>query len=89
MSDGDGFGAADAVELGSAAGDAESPVGVESPDAVGSSDGLPGDALTDAQLEALLFVAERPLTRRELASITGASTETIDARLGDLQVALA
>ena len=52
-------------------------------------DGLPGDALTDAQLEALLFVAERPLTRRELGAITGASPETIDGRLGDLQVVLA
>ena len=97
MSDGDGLGsadaaglgAADAAELGSAAGDAEAPDGAESPVAVGSSDGMPGDALTDAQLEALLFVAERPLTRRELAAITGASTDTIDARLGDLQVALA
>jgi segregation and condensation protein B len=52
-------------------------------------DGLPGDDLTEAQLEALLFVAERPLGRRELATITGASGETIDARLGDLDVALA
>ncbi len=51
-------------------------------------DGLPGDALTDAQLEALLFVAERPLSRRELGAITGASPETIDGRLGDLQVVL-
>ena len=54
-----------------------------------SPDDLPGDALTDGQLEALLFIAERPLSRRELAAITGASAATIDARLGDLQVALA
>lgn len=54
-----------------------------------SADELPGDALTEAQLEALLFVAERPLARRELGAITGAGMETIDARLGDLQVALA
>ena len=53
------------------------------------ADDAPGDALTDAQLEALLFVAERPLARRELGAITGASPGTIDARLGDLQVALA
>jgi len=52
-------------------------------------DGLPGDDLTEAQLEALLFVAERPLGRRELATITGASSETIDARLGDLEMSLA
>jgi segregation and condensation protein B len=55
----------------------------------GSTDDVPGDALTEAQLEALLFVAERPLARRELGVITGASAEVIDARLGDLQVALA
>jgi segregation and condensation protein B len=53
------------------------------------ADGLPGDALTEAALEALLFVAERPLGRRELATLTGASAETIDARLGDLEVTLA
>ena len=52
------------------------------------ADGLPGDALGEAQLEALLFVAERPLGRRELATLTGASADTIDARLGDLEVAL-
>jgi segregation and condensation protein B len=50
---------------------------------------LPGDDLSEAQLEALLFVAERPLGRRELATLTGASSETIDARLGDLEVTLA
>jgi segregation and condensation protein B len=50
---------------------------------------LPGDDLTEAQLEALLFVAERPLGRRELATLTGASAATIDARLGDLEVSLA
>jgi segregation and condensation protein B len=55
----------------------------------GPAEGIPGDALTEAQLEALLFVAERPLARRELGAITGASAATIDARLGDLQVALA
>jgi len=50
---------------------------------------LPGDAVSEASLEALLFVAERPLGRRELATLTGASAETIDARLGDLEVTLA
>jgi segregation and condensation protein B len=53
------------------------------------AEGLPGDEVTEAQLEAVLFVAERPLGRRELATLTGASTATIDARLGDLEVALA
>jgi segregation and condensation protein B len=50
---------------------------------------LPGDAVSEAMLEALLFVAERPLGRRELATLTGASAETVDARLGDLEVSLA
>jgi segregation and condensation protein B len=52
-------------------------------------DGLPGDDLTEAQLEALLFVAERPLSRRELATLTGAGSDTVNARLGDLEVSLA
>jgi segregation and condensation protein B len=66
-----------------------------SPGDTGGEDGLPGDAglpgdgLTEAQLEALLFVAERPLARRELMTITGASREVVDARLGDLEVSLA
>ena len=45
--------------------------------------------LTEAQLEALLFVAERPLTRREIAGIAGVDRATVDARLGDLEVSLA
>jgi segregation and condensation protein B len=44
--------------------------------------------LTTEQLEALLFVAERPLTRREIASLAGVDRATVDARLGDLEVAL-
>jgi len=44
--------------------------------------------LTEAALEALLFVAERPLTRREIAALAGADRTTVDARLGDLEVAL-
>lgn len=51
--------------------------------------GLPGESLTEAQLEALLFVAEQPLSRREIGTVTGARRETVDARLGDLEVALA
>jgi segregation and condensation protein B len=45
--------------------------------------------LTEAQLEALLFVAERPLTRREIATIAGVDRAAVDDRLGDLEVALA
>ena len=45
--------------------------------------------LTEAALEALLFVAERPLTRREIAALAGTDRETVDARLGDLEVVAA
>ncbi len=45
--------------------------------------------LTEAALEALLFVAERPLTRREIAALAGVDRDTVDARLGDLEVGLA
>jgi len=62
----------------------EAPAGGASPGPAA----LPGDDLTESMLEALLFVAERPLGRRELATLTGASPETIDARLGDLEVTL-
>jgi len=44
--------------------------------------------LTEAQLEALLFVAERPLGRREIATLAGVDQATVDARLGDLEVSL-
>jgi segregation and condensation protein B len=49
---------------------------------------LPGDDVTVADLEALLFVAERPLSRREIARIVGATREVVDACLGDLEVSL-
>lgn len=45
--------------------------------------------LTEASLEALLFVAERPLSRREIGTLTGVDRETVDARIGDLEVSLA
>lgn len=55
----------------------------------------PGDAepfvpheLTEAGLEALLFVAERPLTRREIGTLAGVDRLIVDARLGDLEVTL-
>ncbi|HEY5495623.1 MAG TPA: SMC-Scp complex subunit ScpB [Candidatus Limnocylindrales bacterium] len=92
MSDGDSLEPAAAAEPdAAAAAELDSPTdGAEdAAEPADATDGLPGDALTDAQLEALLFVAERPLSRRELGAITGASPETIDGRLGDLQVVLA
>jgi segregation and condensation protein B len=47
-----------------------------------------GHGATVADLEALLFVAERPLTRAELRSLTGLGADDVDARLGDLEVEL-
>ena len=44
--------------------------------------------LTESALEALLFVAERPLTRREIAVLAGTDRATVDERLGDLEVSL-
>ena len=44
--------------------------------------------LTEAALEALLFVAERPLGRREIAALAGTDRATVDARLGDVEVSL-
>jgi segregation and condensation protein B len=41
-----------------------------------------------ADLEALLFVAERPLSRAELRTVARLSAEEVDARLGDLEVQL-
>jgi len=49
---------------------------------------LAPDSIGVAELEALLFVAERPLSRRELATLTGHRQEDINALLGDLEVAL-
>jgi segregation and condensation protein B len=58
--------------------------------AAGASDAdadVPAE-LTVVQLEALLFVAERPLSRREIATLAGVPAATVDERLGDLEVAL-
>jgi segregation and condensation protein B len=44
--------------------------------------------LTEATLEALLFVAERPLSRREIANLAGVERAVVDERLGDLEVSL-
>ena len=45
--------------------------------------------LTEIALEALLFVAEKPLSRREIGALAGVDRATVDARLGDLEVSLA
>jgi len=49
----------------------------------------PAEQLSEVQLEALLFVAERPLSRREIATLAGVDRATVDVRLGDLEVSLA
>lgn len=48
---------------------------------------LPAE-LTESALEALLFVAERPLSRREIGTLAGVDRQVVDARLGDLEVTL-
>lgn len=54
----------------------------------GSSPGPGAARLSIEDLEALLFVAERPLSRREIATVAGVDAETVDGILGDLEVAL-
>jgi segregation and condensation protein B len=63
--------------------------GVEEADEVGvaGDPAQPGE-LTEAQLEALLFVAEKALTRGEIAALAGVDRETVNARIGDLAVSL-
>ncbi len=64
----------------------------DAPDEAGGEAGAAGDVaaveLTEAQLEALLFVAEKPLSRREIATLSGTDRATVDERLGDLEVSL-
>ena len=52
-----------------------------------AAESVPGE-LTEAQLEALLFVAEKPLARTDIAALAGVDLATVDARIGDLAVAL-
>ncbi len=66
--------------------DASSPATDRAIDA--AAEDRPPIELTEAALEALLFVAERPLTRREIAALAGTDRATVDERLGDLEVAL-
>jgi segregation and condensation protein B len=51
-------------------------------------DDEPASELTETQLEALRVVAERPLSRREIATLAGVDRATVDALLGDLEVSL-
>jgi segregation and condensation protein B len=83
MTDVNGSHALDADE-GAADADVDSP-----PEGLAgaAADEGPGE-LTAAQLEALLFVAERPLSRREIATLARVDRATVDERLGDLEVSL-
>jgi segregation and condensation protein B len=61
----------------------------DAPDAAAEArEDPPPIELTEAALEALLFVAEKPLMRREIAAVAGTDRATVDARLGDLEVSL-
>jgi segregation and condensation protein B len=48
----------------------------------------PTPEVTVRDIEALLFVAERPLSRREIGTLCGIDADRVDALLGDLEVAL-
>jgi segregation and condensation protein B len=61
----------------------------EPPTTAPAGEAVPAGELTEPQLEALLFVAEKPLTRREIGILAGVDRATVDARLGDLEVSLA
>ena len=56
-------------------------------DAPAAADTRPGE-LTERQLEALLFVAERPLSRTEIAQLAGVDIDVVDACIGDLHVTM-
>ncbi len=77
--------AGDPAAQGPRASDATGPIGAP----VGASGEVRAAELTEPQLEALLFVAEKPLSRREIAALAGVERATVDERLGDLEVSLA
>ena len=91
--EGVGPGFADEDDASGSGASAELPSGeassVDAPMAATTGEARPAPGeLTESGLEALLFVAERPLSRREIASIAGVDGATVDARLGDLEVSL-
>jgi len=68
--------------------DRSADTALHAPDARAAEHAEARGELTEAGLEALLFVAERPLTRREIAAVAGVDRAAVDARLGDLEVSL-
>jgi segregation and condensation protein B len=67
--------------------DGEPTVPLPVPDLAPATAAPPRPA-TVQDAEALLFVAERPLSRREIATLCATDIGTVDALLGDLEVAL-
>jgi segregation and condensation protein B len=82
------LGAPDAVEPEAGEPEAGEPEGVDAEAGEPGADAPPPGELTEAMLEALLFVAERPLSRREIGILAGVDRATVDERLGDLEVSL-
>ena len=68
--------------------DAETDGHETRPEQAAGHDDQPPIELSEAALEALLFVAERPLSRREIAALAGTDRATVDQRLGDLEMSL-
>jgi segregation and condensation protein B len=66
----------------------EAPAAEDAPRDEAADDAAEAPGLTEAQLEALLFVAEKPLARREIAALAGVDREVVDAVVGDLEVSL-
>jgi segregation and condensation protein B len=68
--------------------EADAPEAADADDARDAPPPVAPLGLTVSTLEALLFVAEKPLSRRQIASLAGIDREAVDALLGDLEVAL-
>jgi segregation and condensation protein B len=79
---------ADAADAAEVAGAAEATLPPSSAKAGEATERPAPGELTEASLEALLFVAEKPLSRREIGIIAGVDGATVDERLGDLEVSL-
>ncbi|MDH4142762.1 MAG: SMC-Scp complex subunit ScpB [Chloroflexota bacterium] len=81
---------ASSESLGESLGGTGGSAGASRPDDPGApgEDERPAIELTEQALEALLFVAERPLSRREIAQLAGTDRASVDARLGDLEMSL-
>ena len=75
-------------EVPEVSGELDDPGATEAPQTAAPPETAPPIELTEAALEALLFVAEKPLTRREIGALAGTDRATVDARLGDLEVSL-